>query len=413
MSSSYYKPCPELDECHRLIHEFFETKQYEKCFEGHLPLARKGYPLAECQIGYFYLDGLGVDKDLPRAVYWTERAACHGDRDGQYNLAWFYENGIGVKPDPEKAKYWCWQASLQDHDLAIQKCRDWQINACQSTYSVGKWARQLIALQQEDGKWGTFHSMSQFYDAPLTTEQALRRLELLGFTEEDSVIQRALRYMEDCLAGRDAIPDHREKIHDWDVFTALILSTWIRRYTSACTQANQVARQWAEVITAAFAGGAYSQQAYEAAYRDIIRPNGGRLVQLANFYPVSLVSNCLDPRTEEALVDWLIHREQGIYYIYDHRIAEVPPVFESREASRYLAAVELLARYRRGRQQLRYVVDWLEGCKNDNGRWDMGKVANDKLYFPLSDDWRRRETREADCTHRISRLIDTLTSKGE
>ena len=273
----------------------------------------------------------------------------------------------------------------------------------------GKWARQLIALQHDDGKWGTFHSLSQFYDAPVTTEQALRRLEVLGFTEEDPCIRRALRYMDDCLAGRDAIPDRREKLHDWDVFTALILSTWIRRFTVGNARANQVARQWAEVVTAAFSGGAYDHDAYVAAYHDIIKPHGGRLVSFANFYPVSITGGLLDPDIENAAVDHLIHQEHGIYYIYDGLIAAPPACFESREASRYLAAIELLARHRHARSQLRYVADWLDSHRNEHNRWDMGKSVNDKLYFPLSDDWRRAETREADCTRRVSALIARLS----
>ena len=64
----YYQPCPEFDECNRLINEYFETKQYEKCFQGHLPLAEKGYPLAECQVGYFYYDGLGVKKRRSKSI---------------------------------------------------------------------------------------------------------------------------------------------------------------------------------------------------------------------------------------------------------------------------------------------------------------------------------------------------------
>lgn len=48
-----------------------------------------------------------------------------------------------------------------------------------------------------------------------------------------------------------------------------------------------------------------------------------------------------------------------------------------------------------------FVVDWLNGLKNENGKWDMGKSANDNVYFPLSDNWRKQETREADCTERI------------
>lgn len=85
MASSYYKPCPELDRCDELIEKYWDTEQYDKCFAGHLELAEKGYPLAECQVGYFYYRGLGVEKDLAKALYWTQRAAEHGDRDGQYN----------------------------------------------------------------------------------------------------------------------------------------------------------------------------------------------------------------------------------------------------------------------------------------------------------------------------------------
>ena len=128
MASSYYKPCAELYQCRELIEKYFETKQYEKCFEGHLELADKGYPLAECQIGYFYLEGLGIEKDVSQALYWTERAATHGDRDGQYNLAWFYEEGIGTEINMEKARYWYRKSALQDHNLAIEKCKKYGIN---------------------------------------------------------------------------------------------------------------------------------------------------------------------------------------------------------------------------------------------------------------------------------------------
>ena len=68
MSESYYKPCRELEICDELIETYFNTAQYEKCFEGHLALAERGYPLAECQVGYFYYDGLGVEKDLEKGL---------------------------------------------------------------------------------------------------------------------------------------------------------------------------------------------------------------------------------------------------------------------------------------------------------------------------------------------------------
>ena len=124
MAGGYYRPCRELDLCNELIEKYFNTQQYDKCFEGHLALAEQGYALAECQIGYFYFDGLGAEKDLSLAHYWTRRAADHGDRDGQFNLGWFCEEGIGTEKDMEQAIFWYRRAALQDHDLAIEKCRE-------------------------------------------------------------------------------------------------------------------------------------------------------------------------------------------------------------------------------------------------------------------------------------------------
>ena len=127
MASSYYKPCPELDRCDELIEKYWDTEQYDKCFAGHLELAEKGYPLAECQVGYFYYRGLGVGKDLAKALYWTQRAAEHGDRDGQYNLATLYENGEGVAKNMDEAKRWYLLAAQQKQREAISKCRKLKI----------------------------------------------------------------------------------------------------------------------------------------------------------------------------------------------------------------------------------------------------------------------------------------------
>lgn len=275
----------------------------------------------------------------------------------------------------------------------------------------GKWAKQIIALQDEDGKWGCFHSLSQFYNAPITTEQALRRLECLGYTIKDECIQKAVSYMDDCLIGKNTIPDRREKVHDWDIFTSMILSTWIRRFTDDNPHANKVAGQWGDVISAAFSDGTFDYDEYVLAYHEILglKPKGGRLIDFVNFYPISLLNDCLDKRTQEAVMDYVLDRDNGIYYIYDKKISVLPQYFESREASRYLAAIELLARYEHTRYKLYFVIDWLNDNKNENGKWDMGKSVNDKMYFPLSDDWRKKEMREADCTERILNLITAIS----
>lgn len=217
--------------------------------------------------------------------------------------------------------------------------------------------------------------------------------------------------MDDCLTGKTALPDRREKLHDWDVFTAMILAAWIRRFTMDNPNANKVAAQWMSIVTYAFTRGSYTHADYVDAYSQTfgIKPNGGRLVDFVSFYTISMLANSLDCSIEEALVNYVLSKEDGIYYIYDKRLSTLPRLFESREASRYLGAIELLSRYGSARGKLRFVADWLNDNKNTQGKWDMGKSVNDKVYFPLSDNWRSREKREADCTERISALMKALS----
>ena len=123
MEIDYYKPCPEYDRCCELVDRYWEAGEYEACFKGHLELAEQGYPLAECQVGWFYLKGQGVPQDDANAFYWTKRAAEHGDWDAQYNLGTFYEAGIGTARDAEQAKRWYIAAARQGQDEALEKCR--------------------------------------------------------------------------------------------------------------------------------------------------------------------------------------------------------------------------------------------------------------------------------------------------
>ena len=63
-------------------------------------------------------------------------------------------------------------------------------------YRNGKWANQIISMQHPDGSWGCFHTLRGNRDTPMTTEMALLRLELLGYTAEDTCIKNAIAHME-------------------------------------------------------------------------------------------------------------------------------------------------------------------------------------------------------------------------
>ena len=86
----------------------------------------------------------------------------------------------------------------------------------------------------------------------------------------------------------------------------------------------------------------------------------------------------------------------------------MPENFESREASCYLAAIEVLAEYKCAKEKLAFVKDWLYKNMDENGQWDFGSKANDKVYFPLSDSWRDKENRKKDSTERVMKLLSKI-----
>jgi len=263
-------------------------------------------------------------------------------------------------------------------------------------HKTGKIAEQIIALQNNDGTWGNeFHSLSVPNNKkPLTTEQALRRLKLLGFTINDEPIRKTVDCMTACLNGERKIDNYREKTRDWDLFTKLMLSTWVKIFDPNSETALECAKYWVSLIEDAFENGKYENDTGE--------------VDFVTFYEMNLLQGLLKDETESRMLDYVINHEKGIYYIYGKRISELPKEFQSIETSRYLEAIDILAGYQSAKEKLAFVVTWLEENKDENGQWDLGAKAKDNLYFPLSDSWRNVGCRKADCTEKISAIIKKL-----
>ena len=125
MASSYYKPCPELDRCDELIEKYWDTEQYDKCFAGHLELAERGIPLAECQVGYFYR---GLGEERPRQGVLLDAAPLNtATATGSTISPHFMRNGEGVGKNMDEAKRWYLLAAQQNTVGRFSKCRKLKI----------------------------------------------------------------------------------------------------------------------------------------------------------------------------------------------------------------------------------------------------------------------------------------------
>ncbi len=73
--------------------------------------ADSGNPVAQTQLGFMYLEGVGVERDVHEAFRWLLRASSSGNAQAQFNLSIMYLSGAGVTPDPEQAFRWLVRAA--------------------------------------------------------------------------------------------------------------------------------------------------------------------------------------------------------------------------------------------------------------------------------------------------------------
>lgn len=88
------------------------------------PLAEKGVPFAQFNLGVLYDQGKGVPQDNALAIQWYRKAAEQGLPQAQVNLAIMYEEGQGVPPDYAQAYFWYALADTQGDSQAPQAKHD-------------------------------------------------------------------------------------------------------------------------------------------------------------------------------------------------------------------------------------------------------------------------------------------------
>jgi hypothetical protein len=70
------------------------------------PMAEKGNPDAQINLGNMYFDGNGVPQDYSESVKWYLLAADQGSADAQITLGFLYEYGDAVPLDYVQAYKW-------------------------------------------------------------------------------------------------------------------------------------------------------------------------------------------------------------------------------------------------------------------------------------------------------------------
>ena len=85
--------------------EDVETKSIDGRNAQQIVSELKASNSAECRakLGFLYREGIGVEKNINKALSYFIPSAAEGNSFAEYNLGYLYSNGIGMNADPEKA----------------------------------------------------------------------------------------------------------------------------------------------------------------------------------------------------------------------------------------------------------------------------------------------------------------------
>jgi TPR repeat protein len=67
-----------------------QLQEYEKAYRTWLKLAENGDAQAQFDLGVMFHNGLGLEKDNERALYWFDKAASQNDADAENYLGAIY-----------------------------------------------------------------------------------------------------------------------------------------------------------------------------------------------------------------------------------------------------------------------------------------------------------------------------------
>jgi TPR repeat protein len=96
----------------------YDRADYATALKEWQPIAERGDPNAQYNLGLMFALGHGVPKDYQKAADWYRKAAEQGVAAAQYNLGVMFANGQGVAQNNEEATKWFLKAAGQGIDNA-------------------------------------------------------------------------------------------------------------------------------------------------------------------------------------------------------------------------------------------------------------------------------------------------------
>ena len=124
--------------------------------ERYRKAAEQGNARAQCNLGFCYKNGQGVERSYEEAVKWFRKSAEQGDADAQCCLGVCYRFGQGVERNYEEAVKW-YRKAVEQGDACAQCslgfCYEKGIGVEQSYEEAVKWYRKAAEQGEADAQY--------------------------------------------------------------------------------------------------------------------------------------------------------------------------------------------------------------------------------------------------------------------
>ncbi|NWG11266.1 hypothetical protein HXY33_05920 [Candidatus Bathyarchaeota archaeon] len=294
------------------------------------------------------------------------------------------------------------------HDvLKIGSNNDTLINAQQEMLQ-SRWVHELKREQRKDGSWGRFHSAMKTKGKIVTTEAAVERGLALGIEASSPIFQATIGYLSRLLEGSVDFPDPPERNNRWATGKQLFTASTLARIGPTLPILDKTWKLWVAIAEHTFASSTYDQEAEIQAHQRLTGATvKNTYLVLNNRYQLALLgsrASKLPKKLENALIDWVWHKEDGIGYL-EIPLSNPPHRLTSGMLDRLFTSLEILSYFPSWRKFADNMISWLWTQRNRDGFWDFGPRASASVYLPLSESWRKKRYRQHDWSTRILVLL--------
>ncbi|QUI20843.1 hypothetical protein HZI73_00305 [Vallitalea pronyensis] len=262
--------------------------------------------------------------------------------------------------------------------------------------------REIEKTQTQSGYWGEFHGY---------TEEMIRRCLNIGLDPKHPCLIKVCNFIETILRGEEIWHQRCEK-HDnprwWlEIFMPLVSASILSLVDPKNPLLRKHVELWRYFTQSSFAEGTYNSDIEMETQYNYFKINTKRKLPFYNYYTILLLTSqkdILSPTLDKKMLDYCMHKEDGMYYIYEGSPTKSVSIHDTKDFYKWLRLLTIYKRFKSWNTYETPYYQWIWNQRNSEGLWDMIKRPRG-FYFPLSNSWRTQKNRIIDSSICALRLL--------